>query len=210
MNKIIQYDDNLSKSNGALISPDGEIYYLNTSHEMYARKFCNGEEYEKLRYIKNCSSDLLFDEFKEQYSFDGDRLDIDEYCQSKLSSNDLKLYKLWLKKFGKLYREASALDFMVMFLSYDKVESIKKFSITTVSRIPHVRFFNYYLMDWEIMQLPRIIYNEEKSSFEYLDNRLIDLFHSSSTDLEALEEIDEIKSKVKTKNISYFFKEQKI
>ena len=206
MDKIIPYDNNLYKSHGAIISPDGNITYIETSHELFAKKFCHGEDYTKLRYIKNCSSDLLFDEFREEYSFNGERSDIDEWSQSKLSIDELKLYKKWLKKYSRYYKEASSLDFMILFLNYDKVESLKNFTITTSSRIPHVRFYNYYLMDWNIVQLPKVIYDEDTSKFEFLGNRLVDLYHSSSQEHEAEEEINEIKSKVKKRNISYFFK----
>ncbi len=206
MNKIIPYDENLNKSNGAIISVDGDIHYIQNSHEIYAKNYCNGKDYNKLRYIKNCSSDLLFDEFQDSYSFHGERKDINEWSGSQLTSKQLELYKKWLKKYSRYYKDSSSLDFMILFLEFDKVESMKKHMITTSSKIPHIRFYNYYLMDWEIVQLPKVIYHEDSSTFEFLDNRLIDLYHSSSNDSEALEEIQEIKKKVKKSNIPYFFK----
>ena len=50
MDKIIPYDNNLYKSHGAIISPDGNITYIETSHELFAKKFCHGEDYTKLDY----------------------------------------------------------------------------------------------------------------------------------------------------------------
>ena len=206
MDRIIPYDESLSNNHGALISPDGKILYVQTTHEVFAKKYCCGLEYDKLRYIKNCSSDLLFDEFKEAYSFSGNRKDIDEWSFSNLTKKDLELYKIWLKKYSRYHGSASSLDFMVLYLGYDKVESIKKNFITTTSKIPHVRFFNYYLMDWDVLQLPKSYYDDNEKIFKFKENDSLDFYHSHLIDQEKEEEIETIKAKVKKKDIPYFFR----
>lgn len=206
MNSIIPYDEKYFKNCGAMISPDGNIQSIYMLHEVFARGYCNGEDYDYLRFIKYFSSEGDFYHFKNIYQFRGKRSDIDEWCHSKLNDNDLEKYFLWLNQFQHYYKTASALDYMVFVLGFDKIESILSHTITTTCNLPHIRFYNYYLMDWDIQVLTKAYYNSNTNQFEFKNNDIVGLYHSISLDLEAEDEIRTIKEKVKKKDIPNYFR----
>ena len=93
-------------------------------------------------------------------------------------------------------------DFLADVLGLDKVLRIMRKSITTTSPTPHIRFYNYYLMDWYIDIRNRVVYNEKTGIFEPVNKGFITL----SEDREFEEEINSIKSKVKLKDRHHFFR----
>lgn len=206
MHTIIPYQDRIFTGCGAMISPGGNIQSIYTLHEVFARNYCNGEDYDYLKFIKYNASLELFEEFKRNYYFNGNKSDIDEWCHSKLTPLELEKYKIFLNQYGNYFKYASALDYMIYVLKFDKVESLLNRTIITTSKIPHIRFFNYYLMDWDIRTLSFAHFNKEKGKFYFNDNDIVDLYHSYSIDSEAEEEINNIKKKTKKIDIPYFFR----
>lgn len=181
MSIIIEYNPNLGNGTGAFITPKNDILLTHGDHEPFAYKYCTGIDVNN----PNTSSE--------------------PFVNSKLTKEQLQLYKLWLKeREHKLRKLQSDVDFLVLVLGYDKVEALINETITTSSRRPHIRYYNYYLMDWVIYETPTLIYNPETGLFE--KNEPSEFFMLYDQDREAEEEINEIKSRVLKKDRHYFFK----
>lgn len=95
-------------------------------------------------------------------------------------------------------------DFMVFVLGFDKIETIMRRAIIITSRQPHIRFYNYYLMDWYIDKNTPMKYNEETVLFEYDEPKDWMIYYNEDRKVE--DEINEIKTKVLRKNRHHFFK----
>ena len=196
---VIPYKDKLYNSKGAFINQNGEFIFTNEGHESFASDFCKGKDYQFLSSL----SDNHFEEGKDK------KYDIDPYKSSKLTKEQLELYKLWLnerltnyKSYLKLGKECS--DFLVYLLGFDKVETVMRRAITTTSPTPHIRFYNYYLMDWYIDHQSPMKYNKDTGYFEYDERE--DCFFKFKEDRKVESEINEIKSKVLLKDRHLFFK----
>lgn len=185
MSIIIPYDEKLEKRVGAFVNPSGNMLYVGREgHEQMAKDFCIGQNND---FILECSN----------------REQIDEYISSNLTKNQLQLLKLWLLNY-KVTRNNSYSDFLVYLLYFDKIEKIMQKSITTASLQPHVRFYNYYLMDWDIHEVAPIKYNYDTKTFEQLS--LLKSGIITYKDDEAAEEIEQIRSQVRLKDRPLFFK----
>ena len=57
-------------------------------------------------------------------------------------------------------------DYLVQLLCYDKVERLSK-TITTSKATIYEPFFNYLIMDFAIVQIPKVIFSEEIGDFGY-------------------------------------------
>lgn len=207
MSLVIPYEDKLYNNDGAFISPEGEIIFTYGEHERFARNYCNGENYQLLSDVKDGSGWSYyashFDEFKKNYNFTGEREDIDVYESSKLTKEQLELYKLWLENYEFARRNLYS-DFLIFLLGFDKVETVMRRAITTTNPEPHIRFYNYYLMDWYIKHLPLMKFNKDTGRFKY--DQQEDYSLKSKEDRQAESEINEIKSKVLLKDRHLFFK----
>lgn len=183
MSNVLPYDENICMSDGGFITTDGKFIYTPMTHEAYAINFCLGKDF--LSPKKN-----------------GDKRDT--FSSSKLSDSNLALCKAWLNEKSKRDRNAYS-DFLVYVLGYDKVETCLRRLITTTSPMPHIRFYNYYLMGWNVCKLNRKRFDEEKNIFivDYADN-LSPIFMSKDREAEA--EIEEIKKKVLFNNRDLYFK----
>lgn len=204
MSTILPYDENLAHCN-AFIKPNGTVFKVDDKHEKFADTFCNGKDYELYKSILDGSSyySTHFDEFKKDYGFLGTISELDVYGSSNLTPMQLimyKLYRKWLTK-EEFISTGAVSDFLVCFLSFDKVETVLFNTITTSSTHPHIRFWNYYLMDWSINTVPSLKLNKEDQSFFYVSN---DFY--ANDDQEAAEELDDIKRLVRVKDRSLFFK----
>lgn len=122
------------------------------------------------------------------------------YCNNNLDAYQSKLYNAWLNIFKNKNVQFS--DFLVFVLYFDKVENIIPNMITTTTKEPHQRFFNYYLMDWQIETKNHLRYNVSKGIFEPDTNILIE----QEEDREAQYEIEEIKSQTLKRERNLFFK----
>ena len=105
------------------------------------------------------------DEFAYNYCNDNDS----KKQSMMLTKEELKLYKLWLENY-KCASDSTLTDFMVEVLRFDKVVLSNIYNeIITTSTLPHIRFFNYYLMEWNINCIKPMVYNKEKNCLEYID-----------------------------------------
>lgn len=144
-----------------------------------------------------------FEEFKKNYNYEGEREDIDVYKSSKLTSAQLELYKLWLENYEFAHRNLYS-DFLVYLLGFDKVETVLRRAITTTYPQPHIRFYNYYLMDWYIDRHLPMKFNKDTGHFEHVSRK--DCLFESKEDRQFESEINEIKSRVLLKDRPLFFK----
>ncbi len=178
MSIILPYNDNISKYDGAFIKPNGDIIPVYGKHEKSAYHYCTG-------------SSLIIGKSESAipYLTPNSQLDEEEY----------QLYQLW--KSSNSTNITLVTDFLTLILGYDKVEKIESNSITTSSFQPHIRFYNYYLMDWDITVMPRYQYDSSKGCF-IQDKHF---YTSDYKDLDAANEIERIKDKVITKNRKIFF-----
>ena len=183
MSLIIPYDDKFDRGDGAFISPSNEIILTHGEHERFAGKYCSGIDY-------------LFS--RRSSTKNGD-----PFSLSKLTKEQLELYKLWLEQ-NEFYSRKMHSDFMVFVLGFDKIETIMRRAITTTSRQPHIRFYNYYLMDWYIDKKNPMKYNEETGLFEYDEPKDWIIYYNEDRKVE--DEINEIKTKVLRKDRHHFFK----
>lgn len=121
---------------------------------------------------------------------------------TKLTKEQQELFEQWLDRYEFSKRNLYS-DFMVYLLSFDKIEIVMREAITTTSLNPHIRFFNYYLMDWNIFEQPPMKYNCDTGLFEYDRNKS---YLGNSEDKAAENEICEIKAKVLKKDRPLFFR----
>lgn len=209
MSKIIPYSEGLYTCNGGFINPEGKVHQLTYgTHEDFANSYVKGSNYNKLWLIKHDASDFwTYDEFKMMFNLPEKKEEIDEFSSSKLNKEELELFKRWLLYYEKLYGEdgfcPQTSNFLVGALSWDKVETLRGYTITTASPIPHVRLFNYYLMDWNLDSVCKIVYNQENDSVDFVDpsNQV-----TMEMDYKYQCEADEIKRKVKIEERPLFFK----
>lgn len=191
MSQILPYDGRICIRGGGYITPYNSFISAYGKHEKAAENYCCGEIIEKPE------SGLFL--YPKQPIF----------RESQLTHDQYQKLLLWKRLKGTNY-DTFWSDFLVFCLGFDKVgysvlktlhedETVEYFSretITTTADHPHIRFFNYYLMDWRIDILAKEIYNPEKDQFE-VDPNLSCL--EDYADMEASQEIDEIKQYVKKK-----------
>ena len=173
MSIILPYNESVLNNDGSFIKPNGEIIPVSGKHESFAYYYCTGSSL-----ILGKSESIL---------------------HSQLDEEEYQLYQLW--KSSNCTNITLVTDFLTLILGYDKVEKIESNSITTSSFQPHIRFYNYYLMDWNITVMPRYQYDSSKGCF-IQDNHF---YTSDYKDLDAANEIEKIKDKVLTKNRKIFF-----
>ncbi|MDO4963658.1 MAG: hypothetical protein Q4E75_06175 [bacterium] len=197
MEKILPYNEKINTTLGSFIAPNGDFLYNSPgkTHTAIASEFCNGPNYRFLCDAKY-SSINSWEFFKYKNNFTGKREDIDLYMTSKLTKEQLELYKLYLQ----IFKYPDPADFLLYFLNYDKVETTLKTCISTTSDEPHIRLYNYYLMDWDIRWLNPMKINDNKNGYVFYQTE------QSREDMKFEDEIEEIKSKVLVKDRPLFFK----
>ena len=203
MSVVIPYHADLAIG-GAFITPDGKILRLqDNKHQEFAEEYCNGHDFNFYTgAVIGPPAPLLKDYVAEKEALAA-KEGIDIFRSSKLTKSQLAKYKWWLEHYGKSQKDR-CVDFLVYVLAFDKVERLVHDVITTTAAEPHVRFYNYYLMDWNIAVENRVFYDYKTGEYKTLDYRFLD---DDDIDREAEEEIQEIKSKVLIKDRHYFFKE---
>lgn len=192
MNKIIPYDDNLGQERATFITPNNEFYCNYSCH-------FNGHEDLAKQYLNGPYFDQLLDSKVKSKS--GEEINI--WQSSELTKEELEVYKIWFQN-SKIWFLRTYSDYMVHVLGFDKVETQWRKAITTTSFESHIKYYNYYLMEWNIEIRTKMKYNKETSLFEpvyYSEDYLI-----SDADREAEDEIEEIKRKVLIKDRHHFFK----
>ena len=164
---IIPYDEKLIINDGGFINPDGKIIYTYGEEEKYALHYLRGKDYNYLASLKypivDTLADIWWESYKQFHHCEGNRKDIDLFLTSGLTKEQLDLYKLWLesKEFSLIPSE-----FMVRLLGFDKISAIVvPPTIMTTSLTPHVKYFNYYIMDWKIKLISPQEYNYKSAIF---------------------------------------------
>lgn len=200
-NIVLPYRDKFNSKIGNFIKPDGTFVSLNIVHEEFAKAYCRGDNYNRLKELKMSDNEEEYKETIKLYS-DFYRRDpkFEEYISSNLDDDELELYRIWDKK--DPYNSTS---FLVQVLGWDKIETSIIKSISTSSDKPHIRFYNYYLMDWEIGIFKRLIYDYDSKKFILADEKK-EFSLSNHKDNSYEEELNHIKKHVKSKRIrnSYF------
>jgi hypothetical protein len=187
----LPFDYSLCQRGGGFITPYRSVIPAYGKHEDAARNYCTGEIVEKPESgLELFPKRILFRE-------------------SQLTEKQYQDLLLWKRLKGNNY-DTFWSDFMVFCLGFDKagysIEKIPKLddtfdylkidTITTTAPHPHIRFFNYYLMDWRIDILAKEVYNPETDQFEVdQDNSYLEDY----ADMEAAQEIEEVKQYVKRK-----------
>ncbi len=124
-----------------------------------------------------------------------------EFINSELPKDISLLFKKW----DDLYFYNAA-GFLVQVLDWDKIESSPINTITTSSSEPHKRFYNYYLMDWNIVVLPKMKYDQEQDLFVPIirDFNQILLNHEEDKHEEEIQHIKTLKKDLTSRKL--FFK----
>ena len=138
--------------------------------------------------------------------------DHESFCEEFLSNlnenfgNDVIKHQQLHQMIETYYKSSprkSLTDFMVLVLDFDKVEIQLKKTITTSSRQPHIRLYNYYLMDWNINVYEKLYYNERTHKYECIYPYPIEF---DPEDYDAYNEIEDIKKRTLIKERDLFFK----
>ena len=204
MSVIIPYHKDLDSSGGAFIRPDGEILHLDDNrHEEFAERYCNGRDFKIYTGAEVGPPAPVLTNLEAEREVLQAKKGFDIFRSSDLSKFQLAKYKFWLEHQNP-ENKISYADFLVFVLAYDKVETLVHGLITTTAAEPHVRFFNYYLMDWKIAIEKRLVYDYHRDTYYFLDNQFLSV---NEEDREAEEEIEDIKKHVLVKDRPYFFKE---
>lgn len=177
MSIIIPYENNWCTNGGGFITPSGDILYTHNDHSKFAMDYCLGS--------------IPLDTFQASQTFN-----------SNLTKEQLKLARLWLTNCKTENYSHALVDFLVYVLQYDKVQTTLNRSIITTYPNPHVRLFNYYLMDWSILKYSPKKYSPQFNSFIIPDYYYI----STSEDMECEEEINDIKKHIRKDDRHLFFR----
>lgn len=111
-------------------------------------------------------------------------------------------YEKWLEKKPRFNSKEdwktemyfwTTFDLLVQFIGFDKIEIQRSRTITTTKSNIYEEFFNLLIMEWDIVQLPKLIFDEDKQKFIWLPvNDLV----TTGEDRECEEEIKLIKKYV--------------
>ncbi len=92
-------------------------------------------------------------------------------------------------------------DTLVLYIGLDKIESSKEKTITTTKNNIYETYFNYILMDFDIVKLKRLLYDENTNDFYYEHNNTF----INRNEVKYEEEIKLIKKSVPLKDRHNFF-----
>ena len=98
---------------------------------------------------------------------------------------------------------SAAPDLLVQFVGFDKIESQNPRTITTSKRNIYEEFFNFLLMDYDIVQIPRLVFDKNTQHFRWI---YPSSFINAGTNRECEEEIQYIKRYVPYEERYRYFK----
>ncbi len=199
MGLIIPYNEQLISGRGAFIKPNNEIIYVTKDHETTAQIYTRGEEFSKLKSLKS-KSDFEFAKFREETNFQGQKEDIDIYKTSKLTKDELILYKKWVNACKKEEIALIDEDFLVYVLGFDTLETIIGKFIKTTNPRGYRRYYNYLLNDFQVFCIPPKKYNEELEQFETV--KTSEWQFLNDMEFKTLGDIEEVKQKILENNTS--------
>lgn len=114
-----------------------------------------------------------------------------EYCEQFLNSEEKRLLDLWIKYYNsQSFSTAYAVtDFLTQVKGFDKATFKQQNAyMSTSSLIPHIRFYNYYLMGWILESINPQKYDEDTKQFVPIEYENLDIYRRR--DEEAKEELD--------------------
>lgn len=201
MDKILPYHENIYIKKGTFIQPDGRFISFDMLHEEFFKLYCLGNDYSSLFHLYQENPSLYQKKLMNYCRILNKDPSLGYFITSSLSKDQISIYEAW----DRLY-PSNHIEFMIQVMGWDKVESLSYRNITTSSMNPHIRFFNYYLMDWDITQLERFYYDENDDKFYKQEIHEFSL--QNKNDILYEEKILDIKNKVKSLELrkKYFMK----
>lgn len=168
---IIPYSKEIANSDGGFITPGGEFISTGIScHEGEAKDICIGRHYNFLNdflYRKKNNEEISSGEIDYIKKLTGlDNIDeLDKFSSSKLTKEELEMYKKWvnLVYYGdefEVFSDEKCSGFLHRFLRYDKLETIRRRTITTTNPFLYTRFFEWMIMGWNIEQVCLFKFND--------------------------------------------------
>ena len=101
--------------------------------------------------------------------------------------------------FSKIYQ-----DLLIQFIGFDKIETQTRKTITTSRTNIYEEFFNLLIMDYEIKQIPKLIFDEENQHFRWINQNE---FINAGINRECEKDIQLIKKYVPYKDRHLYFKD---
>ena len=175
--KIIPYRENLTNLSGCFLLPDNTLIFGNCIHENCAKSLLNGT--------------CIFSKY--DLDFNETKMKVD------LSEEELILFNKYLNFMiqSELYRDLYS-NFLVQMLNFDRIRLSTNNSIVTSNSKCYTKYYNYYLMDHNIVQLPKIIL--ENGCFGYKSEL-------DEEEYQVYEELESRKRLVRTNQRYKYFKE---
>ena len=91
--------------------------------------------------------------------------DVDNYLNN-FKEQYYWLDSIFMKKYFSFGKDFS-MDYLVQLLNYDKVERLPR-TITTSKVTINEPFFNYLIMEFTIVQIPKVAFDETIEDFNYI------------------------------------------
>lgn len=120
----------------------------------------------------------------------------------EISNNPKQALKSLKELLKNVQEEDFFTDVLVQNMNYDLIEEIIPNTIITSKNNINETFFNYLIMDFNVKQIPKIVFNQDKQQFVYKDNEFIKLHR----DVEYEEEINLIKKYIPMNERKNYFK----
>ncbi len=132
------YSDKLVNSSGCFLLPNNMIISNGEFHEATAKSFCSGDTISLY--------DINLERTKDNIRISNKQLDLlNQYIKYAYKHQMIK----------DLYS-----NFLVQVLNFDRIRLSSANCIVTSSDECYSKFYNYYLMEHDIVQMPKLIYHE--------------------------------------------------
>lgn len=132
-----------------------------------------------------------------------DKDDINLFLSSALTEEEVKLFLKYREEF-EFERSDYCSDFMVEVFGIDKVSTVSNYQISTIKKQPHIYYFNYIIMGFDIDICCPMNFNTENDRFQYETATVS--YKEKLQDDEYKDEANEIIRKEPVKDRHLFFK----
>lgn len=132
----------------------------------------------------------VYEEFVPKEKVEGNIFDNEEVFEEE---------EYWFHMFSKIDK-----DLIVQFIGFDKIETQIRKTITTSKTNIYEEFFNLLIMDYEIKQIPKLIFDEDTQHFRWIKQND---FINAGINRECEKDIQLIKKYVPYKNRHLYFKD---
>ncbi len=97
-----------------------------------------------------------------------------EFTPSKIENNDFFLPDIYVENnYWNQMFQAASFDLLVQFIGFDKIETQKKKTITTSKKNIYEEFFNLLLLDYDVVELPKLIFDADVQHFRWISPSFI-------------------------------------